>query len=188
MLTAHQILELMIGRMDHAFTEYDRDGAFILKAFDVHRGCNGFDPDEDDLDLSHFYVARLVDLPDLHNLSTLGYRIAVSPKGYRIAIASWKTVRVWAIDPMAFLDPSYSLSGGRGVPGDFFYTERCGWQYYKTEDIVNGCVELKPIELPSVGVVYGLEFHGEDELWGWTERGLCRWNFGASGTGERCVA
>ena len=125
---------------------------------------------------------------DMTNLSTLGLKLAVSPKSTRIAIASWKTVRVWALDADAFLDPHYSLGWGEGVPGDYAFLDGPGWQYYSCERTERECVVLEPIELPSAGVVYELEFQGENELWGWCEQGLVRWNFGPTATRKRGVS
>jgi hypothetical protein len=138
--------------------------------------------------LEHVFVARLTGLYDLSNLSNLGLRLAVSQRAHRIAIASWKTVRVWSLDPQAFLDPVYSSTGRDGVPGDYAYTEGSGWQFYRSEEFWRECVDLQPVELPSAGVVYGLEFRDEDELWGWTEEGLVRWDFGVMARGERGVS
>jgi hypothetical protein len=138
--------------------------------------------------LEHVFVAELDGMPDLSNLSSLGLKIAVSPRSERIAIASWKTVKVWALDPLAFLDPVYSLAGDEGVPGDYAFLEGTGWRYYACGNTRRECVLLEPVELPSAGVVYDLRFSGEDELWGWCERGLVRWDFGPTARQKRVKA
>ena len=74
-----------------------------------------------------------------------------------------------------------------GVPGDYAFTEGCGWAYYSCNDIVGDCVILQPVELPAAGVVYGLQFRGEDELWAWCGEGLVRWGFGVKSRGGRGV-
>ncbi|KAF2745509.1 hypothetical protein M011DRAFT_469565 [Sporormia fimetaria CBS 119925] len=143
----------------------------------------------DYLNLEHVFVAQLADLPPLDNLSSLGFKVAVSKRAHRIAIASWKTVRVWSLDPMAFLDPEHGLRDPKtdAVPGDYAYTEGCGWQYYDCGSFERDCVVLEPVELPSQGVVLSLEFRGEDELWGVCDSGLVRWYFGANAQGRRDV-
>ncbi|KAF2866008.1 hypothetical protein BDV95DRAFT_612242 [Massariosphaeria phaeospora] len=186
------VLRLMIARGDPSNLDPvpSRTGAFLLKSIHYHALCEPFDLNTVYPPSSHIFVAELVNLPgDLHNLSTLGLKVAVSASAHRIAIASWKTVKVWSLDPDAFLDQDYSLRGGEGVPGDYSYIHGCGWQFYasahKETFIENGCVLLQPVELPSAGVVYGLEFRNESELWGWCEQGLCRWRFGVTATGKR---
>ncbi|KAF2473034.1 uncharacterized protein BDR25DRAFT_392369 [Lindgomyces ingoldianus] len=166
-------LELMISR-DESFGLASRTGAFLLKAIHYPSTCKHFNPERDYHTLHHVFVACLAGLPDLHNLSTLGLRLAVSPRAHRIAIASWKTVKIWSMDPQAFLDPEYSLAGQEGVPGDYAFIEGCGWQFYRNMRFEKECVVLEPVELPSLGVVYGLEWRCEDELWGFgkgSERG-----------------
>jgi hypothetical protein len=177
----------MISREpSHSHPDTTRKGAYLLKALDYPNSCVHFDLERDYDNLDHYYVAELVGLPDLQNLSTLGLKLAVSPKAYRIAIASWKSVKVWSLDPKAFLDPDYGLRGGRSdlVPSDYAYTEGCGWQFYDCEYPDQLCVALEPVELPSSRVVYGLEFRDEDELWGWCEDGIVKWSFGARATAK----
>jgi hypothetical protein len=98
-------------------------------------------------------------------------------------MASWKRVLVWAIDPNAFLDPETLPDGP--VPGDYAYLEGCGYQYYQSNALEQEMVDLQPIELPEVGVVFELAFRKEDELWAWTDRGLVKWKFGAWASGYR---
>ena len=176
-------LELVISNQ-HCVTG-SRKGAFLLKAVHHPGYCKDFELDKDYPALQHVFVAQLAMLPHLNNLSTLGLIVAVSDRAHRIAIASWRTLKVWSLDPQAFLDPEYSLGGAEGVPDDYCFIKGCGWSYYSSEPIDRGCIMLYPVELPSSAVVFGLEFRGEDELWGWTESGLCRWNLGPAAKGRR---
>lgn len=162
----------------------NRTGAFLLKAIEFPSQCNTFRPDHDYRDLHHIFVAKLSGLPDLHNLSSLGLRLAVSRRSRRIAMASWKTVIIWSLDPAAFLDPSYDLQ--MRVLGDYAFFELCGWGFYHCYKIEGDYVVLEGIELANPGgVVYHLAFRGENELWGWTEKGLVKWNFGSQACGRR---
>lgn len=70
------------------------------------------------------------------------------------------------------------------MPGDYAYIEGCGWVFYKSGAVEGDCVMLEPVGLKSVGVVFGLQFMGEDELWGWCELGIVRWRFGVGGNGR----
>jgi hypothetical protein len=178
-------LELVISN-DDCITG-SRKGAFLLKAIHCPGACVGFELGSDYSLLQHLYVAELAGLPQLDNLSTLGLIVAVSFSAHRIAIASWRTLKVWSLEPRAFLDPEHSLAGAAGVPDDDCFIKNCGWSYYSSEPIDRNCVMLSPVELPSSAVIFGLEFRGEDELWGWTEAGLCRWNFGPEAKGRREV-
>lgn len=166
----------MISREEFRYGVPGRVGAFILKAVHYPDTCEMFDLNDDYRNLYHVFVARLAGLGSLFNLSTLGIRMAVSPCGQRIAMASWKRVLVWALDPKAFLDPATLADGS--VPGDHAYLEGCGYQYYQCNKLYEEMVELQPAQLPEVGVVFDLAFREEDELWAWTEKGLVRWRFG----------
>lgn len=177
------VLELVISNED--CITGSRKGAFLLKAVHDPGYCNPFELERDYPALQHVFVAELAGLPQLDNLSTLGLIVAVSHRAHRIAIASWRTLKVWSLDPQAFLDPEYSLGGAEGVPDDYCFIKDCGRSYYSSEPVDRGCIMLYPVELPSSAVVFGLEFRGEDELWGWTESGLCRWNFGVAAKGRR---
>lgn len=179
-------LELVISRdRPSPYGLVNRTGAFLLKAVQYPDACELWDWRADYRDLSHVFVAQLAGLPDIHNLPSVGLKLAVSPRSCRIAIASWRTVLVYAVEPKAFLDPVYSRSGMEGVPGDYAFIEGCGWQYYQNGDFQRECVVLEPVELPKKGVVFGLEWRDEDELWGWSDEGLVRWRIGAKAKGER---
>lgn len=179
-------LELVISNEDCITSS--RKGAFLLKALEYPNHCTDFDLHKDYALLAHMYVAQLAGLPQLDNLSTLGLIVAVSPWAHRIAIASWRTLKVWSLDPQAFLDPEYSLGGAERASDDSAFFKDCGWQYYSSEPIDRNCVMLYPVQLPNSAVIYTLEFRSEDELWGWTENGLCRWNFGPGANGKREIS
>ncbi|CAI6340492.1 unnamed protein product [Periconia digitata] len=170
-----------------------KQGAFLVKAFDFADSCHDFDWDEDRFQQQYLVVARLIAHPDLCNLSTLGLIVAVSPGAHRIAVSSWRTLVVYSLDPQAFLDPDYSLSRAM-IPAPDLYMlpsypenqkERCGWEYYSNANIIESCVELEPVRLECKGVVYGLEWRDENELWGWAENGLVRWTMGSMMKGAR---
>ncbi|KAF2687126.1 hypothetical protein K458DRAFT_186123 [Lentithecium fluviatile CBS 122367] len=181
-------LELMIARDDRdlPFGLRTRSGTFLLKALHYldQDHCTKFDMDADYPTLQHVFVAQLVGL-NLSNLSSIGIKLAISPRAHRIAIVNWRTLLVYAVDPRAFLDPNYSLAGDEGVPGDYAFIEGCGWQFYQNGEFERDCVMLEPVELECKGVVFGLEWRTEDELWGWTEEGVVRWNVGVGATGKR---
>ncbi|KAF2712606.1 hypothetical protein K504DRAFT_452770 [Pleomassaria siparia CBS 279.74] len=176
-------LELMISHEQSATVS--RSGAFLLKVLHLTTACRPFDKERHYRDLPHKYVAKLAGLPDLNSIShvDVGMKVAFSPKASRIAIALWRTVRIWPLDPDAFLDQGYSLSGAPGVPGDHFFFTRCGWEFYRPNRIINECVILEPVELPCSGIVFDLQFRGEDELWASTDVGPTRWNFGVDASG-----
>ncbi|KAF2803737.1 uncharacterized protein BDZ99DRAFT_526214 [Mytilinidion resinicola] len=185
-------LEVMLRREEHTCTTPrwltpGRVGAFLLKAihYCADSSCDTFDLEKDYSNLHHVFVARLVGL-DLFNLSSLGVRMAISPKSHRIAMTSWKKVLVWAIDTKAFLDPGTLPEGP--IPGDYAYLEGCGYRYYQSNPLDQEMVELHPVELPEAGVVFELAFRDEDELWAWTDRGLVKWKFGPRACGGRNTA
>jgi hypothetical protein len=184
-------LELMIAR-DELDSEYPiirnshltRKGAYLLKALDYSPSCVPFDMDRDYPNLEHLLVAELADCP-IDDLSSIGLKLAVSPRAYRIAIAHWRTLFIYSLDPKAFLDPGYGLPLGGGVPGDYAYIQGCGWHFYRCGEFAGACVILKPVKLECTGVIFGLEWRNEDELWGWTEEGVVRWNIGVGAKGRR---
>jgi hypothetical protein len=182
----------MITADDPELTD-GRCGAFLLKI--IHRSTSTCGPYRMELNDSgmaeHFYVARLAGVPIVdRTLSTTGLKIAVSPGANRIAIAHWKTVKVWALDPDVLLNPiPFDLIHGQEglVPGDYLHSEGRGWEYYACGEYEEGLVVLEPVELPMCGVVYDLEFTDEDELWGHCDGELVRWSFGARARAKTVV-
>lgn len=87
----------------------------------------------------------------------------------------------------ASVSPSsqHSDSDDEPVDPDNAYVHRCGHDYYDGYAPHNGqIVHIPPIELPRMGVVYSMCWNGEDGLWAWTDRGLCRWGFNESVRGQ----
>jgi hypothetical protein len=178
-------LELMISREEpDAHFGATRQGIFLLKALHYPDACEPFEKDKDYPNLQHVFVAELAGL-GLDNLSSIGVKLAISPRSTRIVIAHWRTLRIYALDPAAFLDPEYAVPNGDGVPGDYAYIEGCGWQCYSSNRFDKECVVLEPVELESKGVIFGLEWRNEDELWGWTDGGVVRWRMGVGAKGRR---
>jgi hypothetical protein len=177
----------MIARHDYAPSlNPKRSGIYLIKAIQFPGDCSRFDPNMYYWDLNHTYVAYLDGFGDLNNLSTLGIRMAISPGSHRIAMANWKRVVVWAIDPKAFLHPRKPEENL--FEDDYAYVEECGWDYYRRNELYERMLVLKAVELPEAGVVFHLEFRRENELWGWTEKGVVRWSFGVWANGKREVS
>ncbi|KAJ5580116.1 uncharacterized protein N7459_006101 [Penicillium hispanicum] len=98
-----------------------------------------------------------------------GPPIAASPLGTRIAIASWKTISVWALEPHVLI-----------TGDDSFYPE--SWQ------LPEGFPELRPTVIQLDAVCYQMRFIGkEDELLAITDRGLMLLSLKSYGTGSRMV-
>lgn len=116
-------------------------------------------------------VARLRGYPEERvSMNSVGCIIATSPGGQRIAVANWKTVTVWALQPEVLIEEN---STG-------FYPD--SWKLRSDLKIV----DLKPIVLQLDAVCFKLSFTGrEDELLAVTDRGLMYWNIGPGGTGAR---
>ena len=169
-----------------------RKGVFILKSVHYPFECQRFDPYASNGRLEHIAVACLADPPDLDNLPTIGLKVAVSPRHQRIALAAWRTLRVYAVEPLAFLSPECCY-GSRKVhtrdnPDDYAFVNECGWSYHSNDVLVNGCIMLNPIELASPGVIYALEWRHEHELWALTNEGVCRWDIGVYANGQKMVS
>ncbi|KAI9830449.1 MAG: hypothetical protein M1819_005701 [Sarea resinae] len=109
-------------------------------------------------------VMVLIGFP--RNWSSIGQIIATSPKLTRIAVANWRSVLVWTLEPHIFL-------GGRTV------WERKEGLPWKRHQIVH------PMTFASEGVVHSLSFGTDDVLWAVTDRGLFQWNMGPSSAGRR---
>lgn len=156
----------------------------------------------------HLAVAKLIGT-EIRSTSPLGSVSAVSSKNTRVAIADWDCVRIWSVQPSAFLHknvgsrPAQQDADKRAKGcfkplkveeadglSDMAYTSRCGHGYYHSYIKVKGkkerrIVALQPTELPRQGVVYSMQFMSDDRLWAWTDRGLVSWNWGPGRSGER---
>ena len=169
-----------------------RKGVFILKSVHYPLTCKQHDPYVSNGVSEHIPVACLAEPPDLDHLPTIGMKIALSPRSNRIALAAWRTLRIYSIDPMAFLSSKRSYgsrkSHARRYPHDYAFVNFCGWDYYNGRERVGGCVMLEPVEIVSTGVIYSLDWRSEDELWALTNEGVCRWNIGVRADGRKGVA
>lgn len=102
--------------------------------------------------------------------NSLGNIVAPSRRGTRIAVANWKEIYIWALEPRELIEDNENE----------FYPP-C---WYSTNP--PGIVELRPIVLRVEAVCFKLWFGpGEDELLALTDRGLMHWYLGPRGTGLR---
>lgn len=155
--------------------------------------------------MEHVFVAKLIGL-DSPSTSPLKRIVALSRCKRRIAIADWDVVKLYAVEPDAFLHKAIgSLQPGTRSTGvsnsykafkaeepaddDEAYTVRTAHGYYHSYLRIQGhekrLVVLEPTQLPSRGVVYSLEFRGDSELWALTDMGLVKWFWGEGRTGNR---
>ena len=100
--------------------------------------------------------------------SNLAGRIAVSPGCRRIAASMWEKVLIWDIDP-AVLCHAYP---------EAYFSPRD----YNEQKLIG---RIRPIKLPSQGVVYQLHWVDRWNLYGVTDRGLAHWNIGPNSTGKQ---
>ncbi|KAL2000912.1 hypothetical protein VTN02DRAFT_2466 [Thermoascus thermophilus] len=102
--------------------------------------------------------------------NSLGNIVAASCRGTRIAVANWKEIYIWALEPRALIENNENG----------FYPP-C-WSSTNPP----GIVELRPIVLRVEAVCFKLWFGPlEDELFALTDRGLMHWYLGPRGTGLR---
>jgi hypothetical protein len=141
--------------------------------------------------------------------------IALSPDKEWIAIADWDGVKLWGIHTQAFLKqeegslprepepvsngtvlPTYAGKQNKALQREFHalddkaYTTNCAQGYFHDHIRIKGTagqriVGIRPIELPSRGVVYSLAFAKRNILWAWTERGLVKWAWNKKRGGVR---
>jgi hypothetical protein len=99
-----------------------------------------------------------------------GSCVAASPLGTRIAVANWKTLRVWALEP-------YEVIG-----------ENANGYYPPSWESDSGVIELRPVVIHLDAVCFQLKFTDkEDEIVAITDRGLFYLNIGPSGRGQQFV-
>jgi hypothetical protein len=170
------MLEIVFNRAREHNGRPCRVGAFLTKAIFYPEACADYDETVDYGVPEHIYVARFAGI-DIWNISTQGLKLAASGRGQRVAMANWRTVLVWAVQPDAFL--ARSDAHVEVFPDDHAYVESCGHVFYANEPVEEEMVVLLPLRLPERGVVFDLQFIGEDELWAWTDEGLVRWYFGS---------
>ncbi|EGE05165.1 F-box domain-containing protein [Trichophyton equinum CBS 127.97] len=127
-------------------------------------------------------------IPNESNLTGL---IASSPGGTRLAIANWKTLYVWPLEPYhvlmrnreGYYPPSMYYPGDPGACARASTIPLSSGEedYEKTEDGWKDIVELKPIILNLDAVCFGLKFtNGENELTLLTDKGLMVWQLGSN--------
>ena len=99
--------------------------------------------------------------------SSIGTVMATSPGGTRIAAATWTNVLVWSIEPDLFR------------PGEPYYYFR--QQEYNARRKIG---RLRPVKLPSRGVVHSMQWMNETVLYAMTDQGLVRWDLGGMSSGK----
>ncbi|PYI12103.1 hypothetical protein BO78DRAFT_392779 [Aspergillus sclerotiicarbonarius CBS 121057] len=101
--------------------------------------------------------------------TSLGCIVAASRLGTRMAVANWKTVYVWALEPNALIEQNETGF----YPASFWSTS-------------SEVIELRPIALSLDAVCFQLYFgRGENELIAITDRGLMYCYLSPSGGGYR---
>lgn len=111
-------------------------------------------------------IAFLAGWRDGH--SSLGTVMAISPGGRRIATADWSNVLVWSIEPDMLHQGALET-----------YFPKHDWSAQKNIG------RLRPVKLPSVGVVHNMLWVNEAKLYAMTDRGLVKWNVGHMCSGDR---
>ena len=91
--------------------------------------------------------------------SSLGTVVAISPGGTKIAAATWKRVIFYSLNPTLL---------HQGELEHYFPARD-----YNTR---KGFGRLRPVLLPSTGVVHNLVWRGETQLYATTDRGLAKWD------------
>ena len=94
--------------------------------------------------------------------------MAMSPGGRRIATANWSNVLVWSIEADLL---------HQGALETYFPKHD-----YNAEKNIG---RLRPVKLPSEGVVHSLLWVNEAKLYAMTDRGLVKWNVGHMCSGDR---
>ena len=112
-------------------------------------------------------VARLWGFPSSN--TSLGCIFSASRLGTRIAVANWKIVYVWALEPNALIEQNAT-----------------GFYPPSSWPTSSGVIELRPVILSLDAVCFQLYFgRDEDELIAITDRGLVYYHLSPSGEGHR---
>ncbi|RDW67096.1 F-box domain protein [Aspergillus mulundensis] len=102
--------------------------------------------------------------------SSLGCKVAASPKGTRIAIANWNVLYIWALEPEALIEMD---------PRNYYQSS---WRSSST-----GQIELQPIVLRLDAVCFQLRFtKEEDELVVITDQGIMVWDLTSPSGNRTC--
>ncbi|KAM5446273.1 hypothetical protein MaudCBS49596_006682 [Microsporum audouinii] len=130
------------------------------------------------------------------NESNLTGLVTTSPGGTRLAIANWKSLYIWPLNPQEVLmrnkngyyPPSMYYPGDAGAYSKVnnHPMSSAGAEYERTEDGWKDVVELKPLILSLDAVCFGLKFTGgENELTLLTDKGLMVWQLNSDGSARR---
>jgi hypothetical protein len=181
------VLKLFISRDKYHINQVvpARQGAYIVRTIQWPTHAKNDT-------LGYKFVARLANTPSFENLPTNGLKVAVSPRSRRIALAAWRTLRVYSIEPKVFLLPdrsSYNSNDGNA----YTYCDPkpiAAWRsgYYNNWTHEEEQVVLEPLELSSTGVIHVLHWTSEYELWALTDEGVCRWNVGVWANAQKTVS
>ena len=167
----------------------DQKGAYIVKGVHYPGGCTSLKVGTFAEDTVNAAVAKLEGYDSLTQTS-IGPILAISRGGTRIAIAVWKRLLIWAVNPQAFLrpdeDPTVDVEA-MDAAGDPGYTEACGHSFYRAYDRVGNVTILPPVELKNDAVVHKLAFVDEDILYGLTDQGLVSWDMRAGCAGRQIM-
>ncbi|KIW08206.1 uncharacterized protein PV09_01136 [Verruconis gallopava] len=191
------ILELVI-------TRGKQSGAFLVKYAEEQDFCSPYNINVELPAMEFTVVAMLLGLK-VPSSSEMKHIIALSPDQEWVAIADWDKVKIWGLHTDAFFkqehgslpplltthssfDFSRTWEGKQnkalrhefGALDDKAYTTNCAQGYFHDHIRIKGkerkrIVGIRPIELPSRGVVFSLAFANKNILWAWTDRGLVKW-------------
>ena len=103
--------------------------------------------------------------------SSIGSVMATSPNGMRIAAAAWQEVKVWTIAPSIFHQADHNLLQQWFPARDFNPRRSIG--------------RLRPVTLPTHGVVHKLCWESEEILYAVCDNGLVKWDLGHLCSGDR---
>ncbi|ODH48730.1 hypothetical protein GX48_05165 [Paracoccidioides brasiliensis] len=154
-------------------TATDENGKLVACLLKAEAHCRSHNcQHEENLDRGRRFdtwavVARLAGYS--MSVNSLPGIVATSRSAMRLAIANWKTIKVWAINPEAIIENNLD-----GVyPPNMI-------------DEVTTAVLLEPIVLESDAVCFMMRFTEEgDEIVALTDRGVMRWEIGAGSYGRR---
>ncbi|PYH89280.1 hypothetical protein BO71DRAFT_453528 [Aspergillus ellipticus CBS 707.79] len=101
--------------------------------------------------------------------SSLGCIVAASRLGTRIAVANWKTIYIWALEPNALIEQNAT-----------------GFYPPSSWPVGSEVIELRPMVLSLEAVCFQLCFaQNENELVALTDKGLMSWDLSPSGRGQK---
>ncbi|RAL13622.1 F-box domain protein [Aspergillus homomorphus CBS 101889] len=106
-----------------------------------------------------------------HSTNSLGCIVAASSQGTRLAVANWKKLYVWALEPGVLIEEN----------GTGFYP-------LVSQSANSRMIELRPIVLSLEAVCFQLRFAEEENgLIAITDRGVMHWDLSPRGRGQRLV-